>query len=139
MIRGKKNFLPPQGLVMGLAFMFKLEDSCIGRHAGERAVRGGLDDDEDQGDEGADEQQQQRQRRLQQQQQDDGSDDDGDGEQADSQAGGLMVCVWEGGRGVRLFWDKAGVVVRMHCGSWTTVEQRGPLYCDVVAAAGACM
>jgi hypothetical protein len=45
MIRGKKNFLPPQGLVMGLGFMFKLEDSCIGHHAGERAVRGGLDEE----------------------------------------------------------------------------------------------
>jgi hypothetical protein len=29
---------------MGFGFMFKLEDSCIGHHAGERAVRGGLED-----------------------------------------------------------------------------------------------
>jgi hypothetical protein len=57
MIRGKKNFLPPQGLVMGLGFMFKLEDSCIGRHVGERAVRGGLEDED------AGEQQQQQQQR----------------------------------------------------------------------------
>lgn len=48
MVRGKKQFLPPQGLVMGFGFMFKLEDSCIGRHAGERAVKGGLDDWEQQ-------------------------------------------------------------------------------------------
>lgn len=48
MVRGKKNFLPPQGLVMGFGFMFKLEDSCIGRHAGERAVRGGLENSQQQ-------------------------------------------------------------------------------------------
>lgn len=48
MVRGKKNFLPPQGLLMGFGFMFKLEDSCIGRHSGERAVRGLLDDQEQQ-------------------------------------------------------------------------------------------
>lgn len=51
-----QNFLPPQGLVMGLGFMFKLEDSCIGRHVGERAVRGGLEDEE----EGEQQQQQQQ-------------------------------------------------------------------------------
>ncbi len=45
MVRGRKNFLPPQALLMGFGFMFKLEDSCIGHHAGERAVRGGVDDD----------------------------------------------------------------------------------------------
>jgi hypothetical protein len=48
MVRGKKNFLPPQGLVMGFGFMFKLEESCIGHHAGERAVRGYDEDDDDQ-------------------------------------------------------------------------------------------
>jgi hypothetical protein len=47
MVRGKKNFLPPQGLVMGFGFMFKLEESCIGHHAGERAARG-YDEDDDQ-------------------------------------------------------------------------------------------
>lgn len=45
MIRGKKNFLPPQPLVMGLAFMFKLEPSCIASHAGERAIRGVPEDE----------------------------------------------------------------------------------------------
>jgi hypothetical protein len=46
MIRGKKNYLPPEQLLFGFAIMFKLEDSCIGRHAGERAVRGGLLEEE---------------------------------------------------------------------------------------------
>ncbi|GIL69667.1 hypothetical protein Vretifemale_580 [Volvox reticuliferus] len=44
MIRGKKNFLPPQPLVMGFAFLFKLDDSSIPAHLGERTVRG-LDPD----------------------------------------------------------------------------------------------
>ncbi|EFJ40301.1 hypothetical protein VOLCADRAFT_69736 [Volvox carteri f. nagariensis] len=44
MIRGKKNFLPPQPLVMGFGFLFKLDDSSIPAHLGERAVRG-LDPD----------------------------------------------------------------------------------------------
>ena len=35
-IRGKKNFLPPNPLVMGLGILFVLEESCIGRHLGER-------------------------------------------------------------------------------------------------------
>lgn len=39
MIRGRKNFLPPQPLVFGFGFMFKLDDSCIVNHLGERAVR----------------------------------------------------------------------------------------------------
>ncbi|XP_030380860.1 nuclear export mediator factor NEMF homolog isoform X2 [Scaptodrosophila lebanonensis] len=36
MIRGKKNFLPPCHLVMGLSLLFKLEDSSVHRHIGER-------------------------------------------------------------------------------------------------------
>lgn len=39
MIRGKKNFLPPCHLILGLSFLFKLEDSSIARHAGERRIR----------------------------------------------------------------------------------------------------
>lgn len=39
MIRGKKNFLPPCHLILGMSFMFKLEESSIERHAGERKVR----------------------------------------------------------------------------------------------------
>ncbi|XP_057335309.1 ribosome quality control complex subunit NEMF homolog [Microplitis mediator] len=45
MIRGKKNYLPPCQLVMGLAFLFRLEDGSIERHRGERRFRG-LEDDE---------------------------------------------------------------------------------------------
>lgn len=39
MIRGKKNFLPPCHLVLGLGFLFKLEESSVERHRGERKVR----------------------------------------------------------------------------------------------------
>ncbi|CAK0786952.1 hypothetical protein CVIRNUC_010166 [Coccomyxa viridis] len=39
MVRGKKNFLPPHPLVMGLSFLFKLEESCIAGHLGERAPK----------------------------------------------------------------------------------------------------
>lgn len=39
MIRGKKNFLPPCHLVLGLSFLFKLEESSIPRHKDERRVR----------------------------------------------------------------------------------------------------
>ena len=43
MIRGKKNFLPPVQLVMGLALMFRLDDSFIERHLQDRrkALDGG--------------------------------------------------------------------------------------------------
>lgn len=46
MIRGKKNFLPPCHLILGMSFMFKLEESSVERHAGERKVRSFEDDDE---------------------------------------------------------------------------------------------
>ncbi|KAL5284694.1 NEMF family protein [Megaselia abdita] len=39
MIRGKKNFLPPCHLIMGISMLFKLEDGSIERHRGERKVR----------------------------------------------------------------------------------------------------
>lgn len=39
MIRGKKNYLPPCQLIMGLGFLFRLEDSSIERHKDERRVR----------------------------------------------------------------------------------------------------
>lgn len=45
MIRGKKNFLPPCHLILGLSFLFKLEESSVERHKGERKVRK-FDDDE---------------------------------------------------------------------------------------------
>lgn len=41
MIRGKKNFLPPQPLIFGFGFLFKLEESSIAAHVGERAIRWG--------------------------------------------------------------------------------------------------
>lgn len=44
MIRGKKNFLPPCHLVLGLSFLFKLEESSVERHIGERRVKK-FDDD----------------------------------------------------------------------------------------------
>lgn len=39
MIRGKKNYLPPCQLVMGLGFLFRLEDSFIEKHKDERKVK----------------------------------------------------------------------------------------------------
>jgi len=39
MIRGRKNYLPPSYLVYGFGFLFKLEESSIERHVGERRVR----------------------------------------------------------------------------------------------------
>ncbi|KAH0534552.1 hypothetical protein KQX54_005197 [Cotesia glomerata] len=54
MIRGKKNYLPPCQLVMGLAFLFRLEDGSIERHKGERKFRGIEDDESVFGDQGDD-------------------------------------------------------------------------------------
>lgn len=39
MIRGRKNYLSPQPLVMGIAWLFKLEEGSIAAHLGERSVR----------------------------------------------------------------------------------------------------
>ncbi|KAF0296435.1 Nuclear export mediator factor Nemf [Amphibalanus amphitrite] len=39
MVRGKKNYLPPCQLTLGFAVLFKLEESSIERHRGERRVR----------------------------------------------------------------------------------------------------
>lgn len=44
MIRGKKNFLPPCHLVLGLSFLFKLEESSVERHKEDRRVRNFNDD-----------------------------------------------------------------------------------------------
>ncbi|RZC38320.1 nuclear export mediator factor NEMF -like [Asbolus verrucosus] len=38
MIRGKKNFLPLSHLVLGLSFLFKLEESCVEKHKDERKI-----------------------------------------------------------------------------------------------------
>ncbi|RUS85379.1 hypothetical protein EGW08_006864 [Elysia chlorotica] len=39
MIRGRKNYLPPSYLIYGFGFLFKLEESSVDRHLGERKVR----------------------------------------------------------------------------------------------------
>ena len=39
MIRGRKNFLPRAPLVMGIGLLFRLDESCRAKHAGERHVR----------------------------------------------------------------------------------------------------
>ncbi|XP_078458539.1 ribosome quality control complex subunit NEMF [Lampetra planeri] len=39
MVRGKKNYLPPSYLMMGFGFLFKVDESCVARHKGERKVR----------------------------------------------------------------------------------------------------
>uniref|UniRef100_A0A336M9G0 CSON014042 protein n=1 Tax=Culicoides sonorensis TaxID=179676 RepID=A0A336M9G0_CULSO len=44
MIRGKRNFLPPCNLILGLSFLFKLEEGSVERHKNERRVRT-FDDD----------------------------------------------------------------------------------------------
>ncbi|PRP86190.1 nuclear export mediator factor Nemf-like [Planoprotostelium fungivorum] len=45
MIRGKKNFLPPSPLIMGLGFMFKLHESCLAKHLHERSAAASNDKD----------------------------------------------------------------------------------------------
>lgn len=40
MVRGKKNFLPPNPLVMGFGVLFRVDDSSIAAHLNERRVRG---------------------------------------------------------------------------------------------------
>lgn len=44
MVRGKKNFLPPSHLVLGLSFLFRLEDGCVENHKNERRVITGGED-----------------------------------------------------------------------------------------------
>ncbi|KAI9305340.1 fibronectin-binding protein A N-terminus-domain-containing protein [Cunninghamella echinulata] len=45
MIRGKKNFLPPVQLVYGFGYLFKLDESSIGNHVGEKKARSLENDD----------------------------------------------------------------------------------------------
>ena len=40
MIRGKKNYLPPSHLIMGIGMLFKLDETCVAKHQGERKVKG---------------------------------------------------------------------------------------------------
>lgn len=49
MIRGKKNFLPPNPLVMGFGLLFRLDESSVAAHIGERRVRGRGDNDTEAG------------------------------------------------------------------------------------------
>ena len=44
MIRGRKNYLPPNPLVMGFGLLFRVDESCIAHHLGERRIRGLADD-----------------------------------------------------------------------------------------------
>ncbi|KAL6040267.1 Nuclear export mediator factor NEMF, partial [Balamuthia mandrillaris] len=74
MIRGKKNYLPPAPLVMGLGFLFKLDESSIPNHVNERRIRGqdkgnedeetaqeeSVEEEQDEDDEEANEQQETR-------------------------------------------------------------------------------
>ncbi len=39
MIRGKKNYLPPSYLIMGFGFLFRLDESCVGKHKNERRIK----------------------------------------------------------------------------------------------------
>ncbi len=41
MVRGRKNYLPVQPLVMGLGYLFRVDESCVAGHLGERVVRVG--------------------------------------------------------------------------------------------------
>lgn len=40
MIRGKKNFVNPARIEMGMALLFKLDISSVKNHVGERKVKG---------------------------------------------------------------------------------------------------
>ena len=39
MIRGKKNYLPPSYLIMGFAFLFRLDETCVVKHKNERRIK----------------------------------------------------------------------------------------------------
>ncbi|EKU20571.1 hypothetical protein NGA_2069500, partial [Nannochloropsis gaditana CCMP526] len=47
MVRGKKNFLAPQPLEMGLGLLFKLDEGSVGRHTKERRERGEVGGEEE--------------------------------------------------------------------------------------------
>jgi hypothetical protein len=61
MVRGKKNFLAPQPLEMGLGLLFKLDEGSVGRHTKERRERGEVGGEEE-GGEGEEERRRQVQR-----------------------------------------------------------------------------
>ena len=39
MIRGKKNFIYPSRMEMGLTVVFRLDESCVSKHLNERKVK----------------------------------------------------------------------------------------------------
>jgi len=39
MVRGKKNFLYPTRLEMGCTLLYKLDESCVAKHANDRKVK----------------------------------------------------------------------------------------------------
>lgn len=39
MVRGKKNFIYPQRMEMGLTLLFRLDESCVSKHLNERRVK----------------------------------------------------------------------------------------------------
>ena len=43
MVRGKKAFLPPAKLELGLVLLFKVDEACVDAHMGDRRVRGAAD------------------------------------------------------------------------------------------------
>lgn len=47
MIRGKKNFLAPSQLIVGLGVLFRVDESCIANHIGERRPRDETEDNND--------------------------------------------------------------------------------------------
>ena len=54
MIRGKKNYLPPSHLIMGVGFLFRLDETSVGNHKNERRIKGTanvLQEAEDKGEE----------------------------------------------------------------------------------------
>jgi predicted ribosome quality control (RQC) complex YloA/Tae2 family protein len=78
MIRGRKNFLPANQLIAGFGIMFKVHSSCVGRHAGERRIRGfGEDASQFEGGEAIDE-------FSEQSSEDGGSDDEPHGAESSS-------------------------------------------------------
>lgn len=43
MVRGKKNYLPPVKLELGMVLLWRVDDACIDSHMGDRRIRGALD------------------------------------------------------------------------------------------------
>lgn len=48
MIRGKKNFIYPQRLEMGVVLLYKLDETSLARHKNDRRIKSLMDDSETQ-------------------------------------------------------------------------------------------